>query len=244
MFRSSIRGRACTAFAGAALLASGQVGAYTLYENDNSVVNFDLEAAVGLFNSSKAYNQVLRSEDDSPTWEEGYAQYGLSAAHAFNGAGSLYGAFNLVSSATRGDAAAAGFSTGREEDTQVKDAYVGWRSGDLVPWLGEDGIDLSFGSQSFTIGDGFLINGDSLNFGEGFKPLADAGVAPSGLSRGGAYWLAARQAFDKTAILRVGGETGVHFDGFWLESDNKPRPRWNWPAPTWNIATTLMARSG
>jgi len=208
-------------FTMAALVAAGQACAYGLYEDESTVLNFDLEAAVGVFNSSNAYSQVLRTEDASPTWQEGYAKYGLSGAYAFDGAGSVYAAFNLLSSATRGDGDAGGFTTGKEEDTQVEDAYIGWRSGDLVPWLGEDGIDLSFGSQTFVIGDGFLINGDSLNFGEGFEPLADAGIAPNGLSRGGAYWLAARKAFDQTAILRLGGETGVHLDGFWLDSDNK-----------------------
>jgi hypothetical protein len=221
MKTSSSRRVARIALAGTALLGSVQAGAYTLYESDDTLLNFDFEAAVGVFNSQKVYNQVLIEEDASPTWQEGYAKYGLSAAQSLDGAGSVYGAFNLLSSATRGDGDAGGFSTGKEEDTQVEDAYIGWTSGDLVPWLGEDGIDLSFGSQSFTIGDGFLINGDSLNFGEGFQPLADAGIAPNGLSRGGAYWLAARKAFDKTAILRLGGETGFHFDGFWLESDNK-----------------------
>ena len=218
----SITGRGVyTALAASALLLSAQAGAHTLYETDDTLINFDVEAALGVFNSSKAYAQVLRTEDASPTWLEGYAKYGLSAVQSLGGSGSVYGAFNLLSSATRGDGDAGGFSTGKEEDTQVEDAYIGWRSGDLVPWLGEDGIDLSFGSQTFVIGDGFLINGDSLNFGEGFKPLADAGIAPSGLSRGGAYWLAARKAFDKTAILRLGGETGLHLDGFWLDSDNK-----------------------
>ncbi|WP_353110347.1 hypothetical protein [Salinisphaera dokdonensis] len=221
MNRSTTRRGMYAVLAGTALLASAQAGAYGLYETDDTLINFDVEVALGGFNSSKAYAQVLRTEDASPTWLEGYAKYGLSAVHALDGAGSVYGAFNLLSSATRGDGDAGGFTTGKEEDTQVEDAYIGWRSGDLVPWLGEDGIDLSFGSQSFTIGDGFLVNGDSLNFGEGFEPLSDAGIAPSGLSRGGAYWLAARKAFNETAILRIGGDTGVHFDGFWLDSDNK-----------------------
>ena len=200
---------------------SGPAGAHTLYDHGDTLIDFDFEAAAGIFNSSEAYAQVLRAEEASPTWLEGYAKYGLSAAQNLAGAGTLYGAFNLLSSATRGDGDAGGFTTGKEEDTQVEDAYIGWRSGDLVPWLGEDGIDLSFGSQNFTIGDGFLVNGDSLNFGEGFEPLAEAGIAPNGLSRGGAYWLAARKAFDQTAILRLGGQTGVHLDAFWLDSDNK-----------------------
>jgi hypothetical protein len=78
--------------------------------------------------------------------------------------------------------------------------------------LGQDGLDLSFGRQQFAIGDGFLINGDALNFGDA---LGDD------LNRGGAYWLAARKAFDRTAIARIGGSEGLRADLFWLESDNR-----------------------
>ncbi|MCO6061928.1 hypothetical protein NG726_35465, partial [Pseudomonas sp. MOB-449] len=85
---------------------------------------------------------------------------------ALGGAGSLYGALNLLSSGTWGDGDAAGFTLGSERMTDVEDAYLGWRSGDLFPALGENGVDLSFGRQNLSVGDGFLVNGDSLNFGD------------------------------------------------------------------------------
>jgi len=84
----------------------------------------------------------------------------------------------------------------------------------LLPSLGDDGLEFSAGRQNLVIGDGFLINGDSLNFGEG---LNGAGY---NFNRGGAYWLAARKAFDRTAVARIGGAEGLRADLFWLESDN------------------------
>lgn len=76
---------------------------------------------------------------------------------------------NGISSGTSGDGDAGGFSTGDESNTDLEDAYVGFKSGDLLPFLGHNGVDVSFGSQNFAIGDGFLINGDSLNLGEGLN---------------------------------------------------------------------------
>ncbi|MCQ5134626.1 hypothetical protein NE541_16555, partial [Coprococcus eutactus] len=38
--------------------------------------------------------------------------------------------------------------------------------------------------------------------------------------RGGAYYLAARKAFDRTAVLRLGGKQGWRGDLMWLKSDN------------------------
>lgn len=41
-----------------------------------------------------------------------------------------------------------------------------------------------------------------------------------GYNRGGAYYLAARKAFDQTAVLRLGGTKGWRSDLAWLKSDN------------------------
>jgi hypothetical protein len=67
------------------------------------------------------------------------------------------------------------------------------------------------------IGDGFLINGDALNLGKG--------LADGEFNRGGAYWLAARKAFDQTAILRLGGKDGLRGDLMWLKSDNRAQAK-------------------
>ncbi len=91
-------------------------------------------------------------------------------------------------------------------------AYLGWRSGDLFPALGKDGVDVSAGRQTLTLGDGFLIQGDPVNLGK-----VDLGA---NFNRGGAYYLAARKAFDRTAVLRLGGSEGLRGDLMWLKSDN------------------------
>lgn len=187
--------------------------AYNLYSRDGSELNLDIEAVFGVFSSDENYNLGAKGEDGGSDWQEGYIKYGLSGSHAFGESGaSVYGGVNLISSGTWGDGDAGGFTSGDERETDLEDAYLGWRSGNLIPALGQDGLDLSFGRQQFAIGDGFLINGDALNFGDALG---------NDLNRGGAYWLAARKAFDRTAIARIGGSEGLRADLFWLESDNR-----------------------
>ncbi|WP_144775420.1 hypothetical protein [Marinobacter maritimus] len=181
--------------------------------DENYQLNADLELAAGLFTSDKSY--LYDTEQGGAQWQEGYIKYGLSGSYSLGNSTAFYAGINALSSGTWGDGDAGGFSTGDESDTDLEDAYVGFKSGNLLPFLGQDGLDISFGSQSFAIGDGFLINGDALNLGEG---LNGGGLD---FDRGGAYWLAARKAFDKTALVRIGGSTGLRSDLFWIESDNK-----------------------
>jgi hypothetical protein len=185
--------------------------AHELYNQDGSVLNVDVEALFAAMRSSESYDLVGNRDKGDSSWREGYIKYGLSGSQALP-AGSLYGAFNLLSSASWGDGDAAGLSDGSERRTAVEDAYLGWRSGTSLPWLGEDGLDISGGRQLVTLGDGFLIQGDPVNFGN-----VDLGAD---FNRGGAYYLAARKAFDKTAVLRLGGAQGWRGDLMWLKSDN------------------------
>ncbi|MDZ3991442.1 hypothetical protein [Pseudomonas sp. Teo4] len=186
--------------------------ALELYGDDDSHLNANLEAMFGAFHSQESY-AIGRTEPGSVSWREGYVKYGLSGDQRLGGAGSTYGAFALLSSGTWGDGDAAGFSDGSERTTKIEDAYLGWKSGNLFPVLGEDGVDLSFGRQTAAVGDGFLLQGDSLNVGHG--------LADGQFNRGGAYYLAARKSFEKTAILRLGGSTGWRGDLMWLKSDNR-----------------------
>ena len=207
-----------TPLAGALVLALGALAAvpaqaYQLYQQGDTVLNADLEAFFGLMHSRENYNQFGNREAGGSSWREGYVKYGLSGSQGLGGAGSVYGAVNLLSSGTWGDGDAGGFTQGSERRTAVEDAYLGWRSGDLFPALGTDGVDFSAGSQKVVIGDGFLINGDSLNFGD-----VDLGAD---FDRGGAYYSAARKAFDHTAVLRLGGKQGWRGDLMWLKSDNR-----------------------
>ncbi|WP_444757997.1 hypothetical protein [Pseudomonas sp. A014] len=196
----------------ALLLATPLTQAQELYNQDGTVLNANLEALFGIFHSDESFNQAGNRSPGSNNWREGYVKYGLSASQTLADTGSLYGAFSLLSSATWGDGDAAGLTLGDERRTAVEDAYLGWRSGTLFPLLGEDGIDISGGRQVVTLGDGFLIQGDPVNLGK-----VDLGA---NFNRGGAYYLAARKAFDRTAVLRLGGSQGWRGDLMWLKSDN------------------------
>ncbi|MDX1369291.1 hypothetical protein [Pseudomonas sp.] len=193
-------------------LDGSPVSAQELYNQGDSVLNADLEALFAALHSSESYDLAGSRNEGSSSWREGYVKYGLSGNHGLTGSGTLYGALNLVSSGTWGDGDAAGLTQGSERRTAVEDAYLGWRSADLLPWLGKDGVNISGGRQVISLGDGFLIQGDAVSFGD-----VDLGAD---FDRGGAYYLAGRKAFDQTAVLRLGGDQGWRGDLIWLKSDN------------------------
>lgn len=192
-----------------ALLAGQAVPGYELYSDPDTQVTGNFLAVYGLFNSRKNYDGT----SGGSTWREGFVKYGLSVERNLGALGSAYGTANLVSSGTWGDGDAAGLTDGSERTTHFDEAFAGWRSGDLFPVLGKNGVDVSFGRQIIQLGNGFIINDDGLNFGKG--------VADGEFNRGGAYYLAARHAFDKTAVLRLGGNEGVHGSLMWIKSDNR-----------------------
>lgn len=179
------------------------VHAYNLHTSDAGEVNLDIEAILGTFSSEETYNTFGGPTDESRTWQEAYIKYGLSGHRNLESGAQLFGAANLMTTAVFGDGDALGAQTGDENETEFEDLYIGFRN---------DQFELSIGRQNVTIGDGFLLNGDSLNLGEGFG---------DDMNRGGGYWLAARKAFDNTVVARIGGESGLRSDIFWLESDNK-----------------------
>jgi hypothetical protein len=86
-------------------------------------------------------------------------------------------------------------------DVDLDQLYAGWRSGKLLPSLGDDAVDISAGRQAFQIGDGFLI------WDGHFDEHGDA-----------AYWLAPRLAFDMTGIVKVDTKP-VSGSVFYLEGD-------------------------
>ncbi|MHA6195737.1 alginate export family protein [Pseudomonas wadenswilerensis] len=207
------------------LAAAQPALAYELYADDDTHLNADMLAVWGMFNSRKNYDGTTGGS----TWREGFIKYGVSGDQGLGGAGTLYGTFNLVSSATWGDGDAAGNTDGSERTTKIEDAFLGWRSGDLFPALGKDGVDFSAGRQVVKVGSGFLINDDGPNLGKG--------PADGALNRGGAYYLAARHAFDRTAVLKLGGQDGLHGSVLWLKSDNRAQAETELAAGTLDYTT-------
>ncbi|MFN3770748.1 MAG: alginate export family protein [Ectopseudomonas guguanensis] len=193
--------------------AAQSVQAYEFYNQGETKLNADMLAVYSWFNSRKSYD----GNTGGTSWREGFIKYGVSFEQGLSGNGTTYGALNWVSSGTWGSGDAAGVTDGSERTTKIEDAFLGWRSGNLLPALGEDGLDISFGRQVVQVGDGFLINDDGLNFGNG--------VADGEFNRGGGYYLAARRAFDQTAVVRIGGKQGLHGDLMWLKSDNRAQAK-------------------
>lgn len=208
MKKPIMRRATMTLLAASIAAASSQVSAYSLVDQEDTKVNLDIEAIVGTFNSQEGYATAPSGEQGkSSNWQEGYIKAGVSGEKTLE-SGSLYGGISLVTSGVWGDGDAAGFTVGDERKTSLEDLYIGFRKGN---------IDLSVGAQNFAIGDGFLVNGDALSFGDGFN---DAIPGIPDFNRGGAYWLAPRKSFKNTAILRVEGENGLRGDLFWLQSGN------------------------
>lgn len=181
--------------------------ALNLIEKDGYNLDFTFEAGVGFFHSGVDYSGKRRGAVD---WEEGYLKGIFKGSYLFSEGGpSLYGALGATLTGTLGEGDAAGLTTGNERKLDWEDYYLGWKSGNLlgVP----DAVDISLGRQTFVVGDGFLINSDSTSFGKGLGRRFD---------RGGAYWLAPRKSFEKTAIGRFQTGTPLRGDLFYLGSGN------------------------
>lgn len=203
------------------LAVISNAGAYELHSTETTNLNAEFLGVAGYFDSDKNY----LGGTDSVQWTEAFAKYGLNGNTVLSNGQSIFGAINVVSSGTWGDGDAAGLTDGSERETDLEDAYIGWRSGDLFPSLGTDGVEASIGRQVISIGDGFIVNDDGLNLGNS--------LAGGELDRGGAYYLAARRAFDQTATLKLGGSEGLGADFMWFKSDNDAQ------ASTEMAATTL-----
>jgi len=204
-FHPSLRTLAAACLACSAFTAS----AHTLIENERGKLNLDVEASWSAMDIEENFD----GRPGGSSWREGFVKYGVSGE--WNSAGTLYGAFNLTSSGTWGDGDPTGVTIGNERRTDYEDIYFGWRSGNLIPALGEDGLEFSAGRRVITIGDGFIINDDALNFGNGVP----------GYNRGGGYNLAARKVFHRTAVLSLGGNEGFRADLMYLKSGNRAQAK-------------------
>lgn len=185
----------------------------SLYKDDTTEVNANVNLALAAFHSDRGY--IPGQENKKYDWQEGYIQYGLGLSHKTENAGTIYAKANLVSAATWGDGDAGGYTDGSESATKVEDAYIGWKSGNLFPLLGDDGLDISFGQQSLCLGNGFLICSDAPNLG-------NAPAYPQQYHRnsGGTYYLAAHRDFKDTGIIKFGQNLPVYGSIFTFKSNN------------------------
>lgn len=206
MHKNNFNSRFSGSIGGLLLAATLPAQAYEMADIGHSTVNIDIQALLGTFHSDRGY-ATGAAEAKRHRWQEGVLTLGAELVPKADG---LYGRVSTVGTATWGDGDAAGFTSGSERELDLEDAFLGYRSESQdesgSPWR----VDVSAGRQSITLGDGFLVAGDAVSLGDS---LGDE------LDRGGAYYLAGRQAFDRTAVVALGRE-GWQSQVAWFESDN------------------------
>ena len=162
-----------------------------LYTDANgSSAKVTIEASLGFFTQDNSWfgnsEGVLGKQSD--TWWESLVRPGFEFTYVLPSTQSLYGQLDGVQANTFGglDAAGSNFDFGDTKDFRIDHAYVGWKSGTLFSGLGEDFLDVSFGRQSYVLGNGFLF----ANQGE------------SGANRA-AFWIGGRNSADYAGIVRM-----------------------------------------
>ncbi|WP_155274310.1 hypothetical protein [Pseudomonas chlororaphis] len=180
------------------LVSTGTIYAHELYNSDQGVVDFNLEVTTAPFYSS--FDYASRSAN-SVKWTESYIRSGFSGTRPAFG-GDFYGSLGVMTSKVLGDRNAAGTSSGHEYRSDFDSAFMGWRN---------PVVDISFGRQAYIMGDGFLIAGDQLNYGEN---------SGHGFNRGGLYYLSPRSSFAQTVIARLRPLNPLLIEGFHIESNN------------------------
>src|SRR5262245_22920943 len=161
-----------------------------LHEGDNQL-KATIQVDSAFFHEKNAYfgEDEANVGDKVHSWGEFGAMPGLEGQFSLGDAGTLRGRVSGVWTTTQFglDAAGSNFDDRHPDEFTFEDAYLGWKSGDLFPSLGKDAIDLSFGSQKYQVGSGFLF--------------WDGGT--DGGSKRGGFWLGMRKAFKRTAIARL-----------------------------------------
>lgn len=175
-----------------------------IYNEDGKRLSFLFDGAFGLF---KTYGTNFGAGITTPNgqtrnnvqWLEGFAIPYIEGSIDTD-LGEAYGSVGIIAAATRGTSDAGALTFGQPGKIDVEYAYLGWKSGDLLPK--KDLFDLSFGRQNFVVGDGFLINDGNL------ESDVDGGL-----------YLGGRFSFRQTAIARINTEP-VRFEFFQLKADN------------------------
>jgi Alginate export len=141
-------------------------------------------------------------------WFELAVTPGLQGSLGLGGYGKLFARLSGVYTFTGGGLDGAGTNPPPHTHPStflLEDAHLRWTSGDLMPFFGNDGVEVSAGAQRFRpVSSGFLVWGGSSNGG-----------------RRGAFWLGARRAFENTGVLRL-RKDGFRGDFFYITPNDNP----------------------
>ena len=158
----------------------------------DSYLRGTLKTEGGYFDSNNAWfgADVANIGAKTNSWYEMVVHPGIEGSYHSEKNGEAYGRFSFVSGSTQDiDGAGSNVGLGNGGDssqTNVENAYLGWRSGNVFSSLGKDFLDISFGMQQYVAGTGFLFYSQSSN----------------GQNRG-AYWTGERKAADYAGIAKI-----------------------------------------
>jgi hypothetical protein len=195
----------------AALLASAAVAQAEDAPKDSGIglpdgldAKLEFSAGWGFFgfgNSLYANSHDEVTQDLSDNWMEGYVKGGFRGTFKLSNGSEFYGKLTGVGERTYN--APPPVVGGEASSFGIEDAFIGWRSGNLLG-LGENALDFKVGRTQYTQGHGMLIwDGSS-----------------EGGSRGG-FWTNARKAYEMAAVGSVtAGPTRI--EAFYLDRDELP----------------------
>jgi hypothetical protein len=118
---------------------------------------------------------------------EGYVAPRANATWETGRFGTFLAGLRGVGAATRGDGDPWFLTNNDPNAVLVDNCYGAWKSGDLIPALGKDGLEVSIGRQNFQLGDGMvLVDGnDEAN------------------RNGAIYWLDPALGWEMAGVLRL-----------------------------------------
>jgi hypothetical protein len=145
--------------------------------------------------------------EESMQFFEQANEHGLNARLNLDDYGTMLARVSAIFAMTGGGLNPLGTNYGniQTDNYSIEDAYLKWSSGDLLPALGKDAIQLIGGRYTYRIGDGFLFYNGASGGGNRTTP-----------------WLAPHHAFAQSGIIRM--DTGhVLLEGFYLSPSNSPK---------------------
>ncbi|MGD9947176.1 MAG: hypothetical protein AB7U29_01705 [Desulfobulbus sp.] len=174
--------------------------------SNGSYAKVTLEADLGFFAQGNSWfgNSANVLGEKSDSWGESLIRTGLDINYVLPSTQTIYALVDAVQANTFCGLDAAGSNFGDEDvsSLRIDHAYVGWKSGNLFSSLGEDFLDISFGRQSYIVGNGFLFANQG---GSGGKRAA--------------FWIGGRNSADYAGVIKMksGNWAG---DLAYFEADN------------------------
>ncbi|MDD2468670.1 MAG: hypothetical protein PHI97_32240 [Desulfobulbus sp.] len=188
--------------------AEDQTNPLQFYTGANgSYAKVTLEADLGFFAQSNSWfgNDVGVLGTKSNSWWESLIRPGIDVNYVLPSTQTIYAQLDAVQANTFGGTDAAASNIDYSDDSlRIEHAYVGWKSGNLFSALGEDFLDISFGRQSYVVGNGFLF----------------ANQGGSGFGRA-AFWVGGRNSADYAGIIKMKSGNWVA-DLTYFEADDNP----------------------